>query len=136
MEEYGVVKTIVPVAEDYDFQFDENTCHYLATGRCPVEALEEEIRQNKVTDFPCKCVRLIQSIIHEGFIERNEEAWIRICSDKEKGINIIDNGRHRICAACKLLVSIKVHIHYFKEEYIEDSGVEESVVEIKVCNMP
>lgn len=63
-----------------------------------------------MTDFPCRCVRLIQSIMHEGFIERNMEAQIVVCLNEETKLYEIDNGRHRICAASKMQVPIQVHI--------------------------
>ena len=49
MEENEMIKTIIPVAEEYNFRFDENTCHYIATGICPVDEHKEEIMQNKLT---------------------------------------------------------------------------------------
>ncbi len=113
MEENEVMREIIPIEEEYNFRFDNGTCDYIRTGICPVDEMKYEIMNSSEIESHCKCVRLIHSIIHKGFVEYNQEAWIVVTTNDVTGLYEIINGRHRICAASKMKVPIKVH---FNEE--------------------
>lgn len=109
MYDEKVLENYIPSFDDFCFDFNKDTCHFVEKGICPVETNKEKLLNRVEYETSCKCESLMQKIIANGFYE-HDRSWRIMVVKQSCGKYVFDNGRHRTCAASKLKVPIKIHI--------------------------
>lgn len=104
-----IIENYIPFFDDFCFDFNKDTCHFVDKGICPGETNKEKLLSQVEYETSCKCESLMQKIIANGFYE-HDRSWRIMVVKQSCGKYVFDNGRHRTCAASKLNVPIKIHI--------------------------